>query len=379
MSQRPPRASTKGGDGKRPKTRGGTHADRTRAQSIDIQILSTDGFEKIGDDEVVEETALPEIPQLQLLVHDGPPHLAAARGAIAVAGHLIVAGGSGREDIDRLRPLVAKVDAILVGIPGGEPLIDAALALSPRPVIIASCTGNAVDATRRAAAAGADLVTLRPHDTERHAPILLAAARLVEHQRRPAEIVAPPPPAPEAPAGIGFTDELASLDALDALDDDADEGGSALQPYEVFESIMESELERAAQEASPISLALFAVEVDPEPPVGVRGILRARAGNALVQAIGDLGVATELDDERFLVLLPYADRSGAAEVARKIITAVGACDPVIAAGQAYPAKLVGAVTGANANDVTSFANLLHDATVLLDQARVTGASLAVEP
>src|SRR5262249_19262858 len=68
MTARPPRASTRS-DGKRPKARAQTQGgsnDRARPS-----LVPTDQFESIGDDEVVEETALPEVPQLRLLVHEG--------------------------------------------------------------------------------------------------------------------------------------------------------------------------------------------------------------------------------------------------------------------------------------------------------------------
>src|SRR6185503_15300872 len=102
MTARPPRASTKG-DGRRSKGRAQTQGERVekgRAASI----LQTDRFERVDDDEVVEETELPVVPQLRLLVHEGGPHLAAAQGAIAAAGHLAVVAASGRDAIDRLRP-----------------------------------------------------------------------------------------------------------------------------------------------------------------------------------------------------------------------------------------------------------------------------------
>src|SRR5204863_76868 len=98
------------------------------------------------------------------------------QGAIVAAGHSVVIGAAGRDGVDKLRFAVGEVDAMLVGMPGGELLIDAAYALGPqRPVVIAAWTASAVEAARRSAAAGADLATVRPHDAERLAPILLAA------------------------------------------------------------------------------------------------------------------------------------------------------------------------------------------------------------
>jgi hypothetical protein len=148
----------------------------------------------------------------------------------------------------------------------------------------------------------------------------------------------------------------------------------------VFQQAVELELARAARYAYPLAVAMFSVEIaPPEPPPGVRGILRARAGNALVNALRDVDLVTELDQDRFLVLLPYTDRLVGAEVARRIISAVAAADPVIAAGRTFPAKLIGAVAGIRPGEPLSLARLMQDATQLLEQAVVTGASLAVEP
>jgi hypothetical protein len=364
MTARPPRASTKGD--RRSKPRAQTQGDRqVRAASI----VQTDRFERVDDAEVVEETELPAVLQLRVLVYEGGPHLAAAQGAIAAAGHLLVAGAAGRDAVDRLRPAMAGADAVLLGLPGGEPLIDAAFALgAQRPVVIAASTAGALEATRRAAAAGADLVAVRPHDVERLAPILFAAARLVEHRR---QLVA-------APAAVSAVSALDG--ALDgALDELSDPEPGGLQSAAVFQQALALELERARRYAYPLCVAVFAVDIPPPPPPpGVRGILRARAGNALVHAIRDIDVATELDQDRFLVLLPHTDRLAGAELARRIISAVAAGDPVTAGGRTFAPRVIGAVAEARPDDPQALSQLVQDATALLEQAQATGASLAVE-
>jgi hypothetical protein len=363
MTARPPRASTKG-DAKRPKGRAATHGDKVvRAPSV----IQTDRFEHIADDDLLEETELPHVPQLRMLVYEGGPHLAAAQGAIAAAGHLVVVGATGRDGLDRLRPAIAGVDALLIGLPGGEPLIEAAGALEPpRPVVIAASTSGAVEAARRAAAAGADLATVRPHDVERLAPILLAAARLVQHRRAlPAELS----PGATAP-------DLALEGALEEL---SDPEPGALQPAEVFQQAFASELERSRRYAYPLTIAVFGVDIPPPPaPPGVRGILRARAGNALVHAIRDIDLATELARDRFLVMMPHTDRLAGAELARRIISAVAAGDPVVAGGRTFPSRVIGAVAEARPSEPQTLSQLVQDATQLLEQAQATGASLAVE-
>jgi DNA-binding NarL/FixJ family response regulator len=318
-----------------------------------------------------------------MFVLESALHLAAAQVAIVQAGHVVVAGGSGREGLEKLRAVVREVDALLVGLPGSEPLIDAVLALGlARPVVIAASTASAIEAARRAAASGADLAVVRPHDVERLAPILLAAARLVEQHRElrsARSAAADPPGAPGDRREPGEPEESAEPDEADDNDELSERERGALQPFDVFQQAVEFELERARRYASPLAVAMFSVDIaPPEPPPGVRGILRARAGNALVNAIRDVDLVTELDQDRFLVLLPYTDRLVGAEVARRIISAVAAADPVIAAGRTFPPKLIGAVAGIRPGEPLSFARLVQDATQLLEQAAVTGASLAVE-
>ena len=140
-----------------------------------------------------------------------------------------------------------------------------------------------------------------------------------------------------------------------------------------------------------LSVGLFAVDIPPPaPPPGVRGILRARAGNALIHTIRDIDLATALPldlsraydsapttDERFLVLLPYTELGGAALLARRVIAALADGEPVIAAGRTFVPRFVGAVAGAAPGQPLSFSRLMKDATRALEQARRDGAELAV--
>ena len=92
----------------------------------------------------------------------------------------------------------------------------------------------------------------------------------------------------------------------------------------------------------------------------------------------DIDLATEAEDDRFLVVMPYTDRIVGAEVARRIVTAVAGGEPVVAAGRAFPPKVTGAVTASAPGAPLDLARLVQDASSLLEQAQLTGASLAVE-
>jgi len=282
------------------------------------------------------------------------------QSAIAAAGHVVQVAGTGRDGLARVLAEIqdGDVDVVIAALPGGEALIEAALAIEPRrPIVIASLARSPIDAVNRAHAAGADLAAIRPHDVERLAPILFAAAQL--HIEKGVALAA---------RGSGRADEL------------ADPEPRSLVPYDVFQRVVELEVKRAKQFDYPLAVALFSVEVaPPAPPSGIRGILRARAGNALIHSVRDVDVATQLEHERFLVLLPYTDLKGGAGLARRVITAVAALDPVVAAGRSFPPRVVAAVAGAMPGQELSFAKLLKDATRTLEQARRDGAELAVQP
>jgi hypothetical protein len=319
----------------------------------------------LEEGQLVEETVLPEVPVLEFAVYEEAAHLSAAQSAVVAAGHVVGIAATGRDGLAQVVEAVRSgaVDAVLVALPGGEPVIDASLALEPRrPVVIASVADSAVQAIHRATTAGADLATTRPYDVDRLAPVLLAAARL--HGERA-----------ESLAVRGSEQVLRAR-----LDEIADFEGGGLESFEMFQRALEREIKRAKRYEYPLSVALFAVEIaPPPPPPGIRGILRARAGNALINSIRDIDLATQIDQERFLVLLPYTDLDGATHLARRVIAAVAEGDPVISAGRAFPPKVVGAVAGAREGQQLSFARLMKDATRALEQARRDGAELAVQP
>jgi len=316
------------------------------------------------DDAIIEEQELPVIPQLRFAIYEQAEQLASAQGAIVAAGHVVVAGASGTAGLSKVADqIVGGIDAILVALPGGEPVIDIALAQEPRrPIVIAIVTGKMNDGCARAIAAGADLATSRPHDLERMSQVLLAAARLHTERR------------------LAQNARGAEAVLRAKLEEISDPDPRGLQPIEVFQRVIELELKRARRFEYPLSVALFAVDVPPPPPpAGIRGILRARAGNALIHTIRDIDIATQLDQERFLVLLPYTDLAGAAGLGRRVVAAVAEGDPVISAGRSFPPRVVGAVAGVRPGQELSFAKLMKDATQALAQARKDGAELAVQP
>ncbi|HEY5943920.1 MAG TPA: diguanylate cyclase, partial [Kofleriaceae bacterium] len=228
-----------------------------------------------------------------------------------------------------------------------------------RPIVIASFGGMPLDAVARAQRVGADLAITRPHDVDSLAPIMLAASRL-QLERRVSLVARGGEPSADG--------------------EESETEPKSLVGFDVFERLLELEIKRAQRYDYALSVALFAVEIDPSSaPSFIRGILRARAGNALIHALRDIDIATQLEHDRFFVLLPYTDLKGAAALGRRVIAAVAAGDPVISGGRTFPPRLIGAVAGGTAGQQLSFAKLMKDATRALEQARRDGAELAVQP
>ncbi|HUS32730.1 MAG TPA: diguanylate cyclase [Kofleriaceae bacterium] len=312
-----------------------------------------------------EERALFEMPALRFAVYEDPGYLSSAQNAIVEAGHVVAAAGAGRDALKRVGDLIrtGSIDVVLVSLPGGETIIDAAMSLEPRrPTIIASLSASSVEAVSAATLSGADLATTRPHDVERIAPLALAAAR-IDAERR-----------------VAASAKGAEQVLRQRLEDLADAEPGGLLPFEHFQRVLEIEIKRAKRFIYPLSVALFAVEVTPPPPpAGILGILRARAGNALINTIRDIDIATQLDHERFLVLLPYTDLKGAAAVGKRVIAAVAKGHPVVSDGRTFPPRVIGACAGMKKGEPISFAKLMKDATRALESARRDGADLAVQP
>jgi hypothetical protein len=334
----------------------GWDADTDDADSIGAALAYDGPLRRASDQEAIERV-LAELPPLRFAVYEDSAHLASAQGAIVAAGHVVALGASGRDGMTRIlgavRSSAHAIDAVIVALPSGEAIIEAALALEPRrPIIIAAVTGKSVDAVQKAIAAGADLVATRPHDVERVAPLLLAAGR-IEAERRGAEQL------------------RAKLDEM------SDPEPRGLQTLDSFERTIDAEIKRAKKFDYPLSVLMFSVEVpSPAPPPFILGILRARAGNALINSVRDIDSATRLDDERFLVLLPYTDRMGAMNLARRIIAAAAKGDPVVSSGRTFFPRVISGVAGTKPGEPLTYTKLVKDASQALDKARRDGVELA---
>ncbi len=301
------------------------------------------------------------IPMLHVAIYETAEYLAGAEESIVRAGHAAVIATTGKEGVANVMQALSTgyLDAVVVGIPGGESVLDAAHAVTPRrPVIIAACSGRGADAAAEANEAGADLLAIRPHDPDRLAPVLLAAARLLEDRRN-------------LRRRRNTGRELGRIEVADAE-------LRGLQPFDAFQRVLEIELKSARRHNHPLAVGLFALDIPkPPPPKAVIKDLKGRVGAALVRSIRDVDLATELEGDRFLMLLPYTDVNAASDVARRVINAVGQSGEIEIDGRTIRPRLFGSVAGAKAGQQPSFARLMRDAARALDEARKVGNELAV--
>src|SRR5262249_51212900 len=159
-----------------------------------------------------------------------------------------------------------------------------------RPVIIAASPGSGRVAAEKAHAVGADLVALRPHDSERLGPVLFAAAKLAEERRA---------------ALTTRGNEVRLRDRLDRYG--RADTPTGFQQFEFFQRVLELEIKRARRYGYALSVCLLRL-IDPaRAPAPVLRDLRTRAASAVASAVRDIDMPTEIAGDRFLVLLPYTD------------------------------------------------------------------------
>lgn len=319
----------------------------------------------IDDEQLVEEAELPPLPGARVALWEpAAAALTAARATVVAHGYEVAIAAAGAAAVAQVIARLGEdpaPDVVLVGLPGGEAVLDAARALAPRrPVLIAAVPGAGKNAAERAHAAGADLIALRPHELERLGPVLVAAAQLAAERN-----------------------ELLTVRGTEArMRDRLDRFGQAdtvtgFQQLEFFQRVLELEIKRARRYGYPLSVCLLR-QVDPaKVPAAVKRDLRSRAAAAVASAIRDIDMPVELAPDRFLVLLPYTDADNAALVAQRIVAAVDKHEPVRGDNQAWRASVVAGVSGVSAGGELSFAKLMRDAGAALRAAEDAGEAVMI--
>lgn len=343
---------------------------RKRTLDVDVHAAKTERVARVesahdvDDTHVVDSAELGPPPRARFAIHDAAAdQVAAARATIEAAGHVVALGGSGAATLTRIARALRDdepPDAVIVSLPEGASVIDAARALAPRrPVVIAVTSGAAATAADRAFAAGADLVTRRPLDAEHLGPVLMAAAQLVAERAR-----------------------VLQLQGTEAMLRARLEGAAGptagFQSVDTFKRVLEVELKRAKRFGYALSVCQLAlVPHEVAPPATVAHELRVRAAAAIRDAIRDIDYPVELGGDRFLVLLPYTDTAGAARVAARIVGRVRDVKAVRSGGGAWSPAVNAGVAGVEAGQPISMAQLMRDAGEAVRRARARGVDVVV--
>jgi len=344
----------------RAKTRGPTRSGVRRGPKSRADLTAP-----IDDEQLLEEAELSPLSVARVAICEtSTASLTLARAAVAAQGYEVViaaAGPAAVADVTKRLTVDPTPDIVLVGLPGGEALLDAARALEPRrPVLIAAVPGSGRVAAERAHAAGADLVALRPHDPERLGPLLFAAAKLASER---ADLV------------TARGTEARMRDRVDKLGHPDTVTG--FQQLDYFQRVLELEMKRAKRYGYPLSVCLLR-QTDPDKvPSSMKRDLRARAAAAIATAIRDIDMPVELPPDRFLVLLPYTDADGAAIVALRIVNAVAKHPPVRGNNQDWRAAVTAGVSGVPSGGDLSFAKLMRDASAALRAAEDAGEAVMI--
>ena len=109
----------------------------------------------IDDDQVIEIAPLAPMPSARVAVHEAAADAVAAVRAVVVAqGFAVAYAGVGAAAIAEINQRLAgdaMPDVVVVGLPAGAAILDAARALEPRrPVLIAAVAGVGQAAAERA-------------------------------------------------------------------------------------------------------------------------------------------------------------------------------------------------------------------------------------
>ena len=248
-------------------------------------------------------------------------------------------------------------DVVIVSVPGGEAVIAAVRARSTAgPVTIGALGGPALAAADKARDAGTDLFVVRPHGGEALAAALIAARGLT-HERATVR-------------ALESTEAMLRERLLRYGQADAETG---FQHFDFFKQLLVMELKRAKRYGYPLAACLVALDpADPAPDPALFRALRRRVAATIAATIRDIDLPVDLDEERFLVFLPYTDIAGAEHVGNRVASAVAGFGGV----DADLTVSVG-IAATRPGKPISFARLMRDANAAVRASQLKGGGRVV--
>ncbi len=255
-------------------------------------------------------------------------------------------------------------DVLIIGFPGGEPVIDPVRKLAEPPVVIAAVPGPAATAKARCDELGADLFAVRPISSDAMAALLHAAEQLVTAREQTRALRASEDILRQRLQRYGQADTA-----------------TGFQHFDFFRRILVMELKRARRYGYSLAVVLVAIdprkEGEPEPTVDASRKLRTRVAAAISAAIRDIDLPIDFADDRMLVFLPYTDIEGASSVGRRVASAVRSYGTIEDGGRNVSMSVSVGIAALRPGKPVSFARLIKDAGAAVRAAQLKGGNRLV--
>jgi diguanylate cyclase (GGDEF)-like protein len=253
---------------------------------------------------------------------------------------------------------------LVVGIPGGEELIQSAGKSPSRPVLVVALPGPAATARDRCEEIGADLFAVRPLSSDAMSATLHAASQVARERERA--------------RGLHASEEVLRqrLQRYGQADT-----ATGFQHFDFFRRILVMELKRAKRYGYSLAVCLVAIdprkETDPEPSPEAARKLRTRVAAAISASIRDIDLPIDYADDRMLVFLPYTDIEGATRVGQRVAGAVRSYGTIDDGERQVSMSVSVGIAALRPGKPVSFARLMTDAGAGVRAAQLKGGARVV--
>lgn len=275
-------------------------------------------------------------------------------------GYSVITDASVEKVIEKLRS-DDRIEALIVGVPGGDAAIRVAKNGANRPTVIAALAPPADTAPERCEEAGADLFALRPLDRDGMAAVLRAAGQLSLARTRAVAL--------EGSENL-LRERLLRYGESDSI--------TGFQHFDFFKKYLVTEMKRARRYG--YSIAACLVAIDPFDEASSKDVvrkLRTRVASAVSACVRDIDFPVEFSDDRFLMFLPYTDLDGAERVGRRLAKVVASYGSLDDHGRRVQMSVSVGIAALRPGKPVSFAKLMRDANAAVRAAQLKGGGKVV--